>query len=82
LEILSSENLIEEKDLKLKNNKAGFQTYIALLIIVVTGYIISSNTDNDMIAYFNGTLVLFASVVLLIILTLKLVIPFFKKTNR
>ena len=77
---LLSEKLIEEKNIKLKGNKVSIQLYIIALVSIIPFYNLFFQKANSAIFY--GVIVLFASVLLLIKMILKLVYPLFNKTTN
>lgn len=77
---LLSEKLIEEKNIKLKGNKVRIHIYIMALVSIVPFYMLIFQKGNP--AMFYGVIVLFASVVLLIKMILKLINPLYNKTTN
>lgn len=76
---LLSEKLIEEKNIKLKGNKVSIRTVIMALVSIVPFYMLIFHKVNPAMVY--GIIVLFASVVLLIKMILKLINPLYNKTT-
>ena len=79
---LLSEKLIEEKDIKLKGNKISIHTFIMALLIIIPFYLIFIKKSNEVMAYYNGAIVLFVSTIMIIKIILKLTIPLFNKTTN
>ena len=79
---LLSEKLIEEKDIKLKSKKISIQTYIIALVIIAPFYMLFFKKVNEMMAYYYGAIVLFASAILMIKMMLKLNNTLFNKTTN
>jgi hypothetical protein len=51
------------------------------LLIIVPFYVLLFKRDNEMTAYYNGAIVLFASAVLMMKMIYKLILPLFNKTT-
>ena len=78
---LLSENLIEEKDIKLKRNIIGIEPFIIAFLIFVPHLFLKKG--GVMIPYYYGAMIILAGVVMIIKMAFKLIMPVTKrKTNR
>ncbi|MDD2477068.1 MAG: hypothetical protein PHI32_14325 [Dysgonamonadaceae bacterium] len=78
---LLSEQLIEEKNIKLKSKIISYQTFIIALTIIVSLYLIFIEKSEDVMPYI-GVIILFMSVVMIIEIIYKLIVPSFNKTTK
>ena len=78
---LLSERLIEEKDIKLKRNTINIHTFLILSFILLPVFLNIVTKTPGIITYYNGAIMLFISVIMIIKMVFRLIFPVFKKTT-
>lgn len=84
--LLLSENLIEIKDIELKNNRIDLLVYIIMFIIIVPTYTLiwkeMTNNVQTILANYGTIIIISTSILLLIILRKLISRIYYKTTNR
>lgn len=81
-ESLISEKLIEEKNIKLKGNKVSIRTFLIMALAMSSSFSMLFFKESSQVMGYNGAIVLFVSLILLIKMILKLINPLHNKTTN